>query len=147
MLEIRFTKEIEAPCNIVWSVITNAHEYAEWNEFVTSCRSSFEVGSPIKMKVRVLPFFSMPQQETIRRCEDGCLIEYGFCKPLGMLSSSRHHILTSTGEAKTRYESVLVLKGWLAPIVRLMLGRQLRRGFGDMTEGIACRSEQIYKRQ
>lgn len=63
--------------------------------------------------------------------------------PLGILSSSRRHILTPIDAGNTKYESVFRIKGLLAPVVKFLLGRQLSRGFTDMTEGIVSRSEEL----
>ncbi|MFM7736634.1 MAG: DUF4143 domain-containing protein, partial [Alphaproteobacteria bacterium] len=41
--------------------------YPEWNPFVLSCRTTWAVGSPIVMKVRLTPRLTIRQKETIRR--------------------------------------------------------------------------------
>ena len=144
MCEITFSETISAPPHVVWGVIVNADDYPEWNTFVVACNSSFEVGSPITMKVRVLPFIAMPQKETVRQNREGEFLEYGIKIPFGMLASSRQHRLSAMDEGTTRYESVFVLSGWLAPVVRVLLGAQLRRGFADMTAGVVSRSQAVH---
>ena len=76
--------------------------------------------------------------------DEGEFLEYGINISPGILSSSRKHILTETGTNTTNYKSVFVLKGWLSPLVGFLVGSQLRRGFNDMTSGIAERAEDIY---
>lgn len=147
MFQILLTEEIKAPKSIVWDVIANTKEYPIWNKFVVACESSFKVGSPIKMHVRVLPFFAMPQKETIFQYKEGELIEYGMKLPFGLLSSSRKHILSELDESTTKYESVFELQGLLSSLVGVLLGSQLRRGFGDMSSGIASRSLKVKARE
>lgn len=147
MFQILLTEEIKAPKDIVWDVIANTKEYPIWNKFVVACESSFQVGSPIKMQVRVLPFFAMPQKETIFQYKEGELIEYGMKLPFGLLSSSRKHILSELDESTTKYESVFELQGLLSSLVGVLLGSQLRRGFGDMSSGIASRSLKVKARE
>jgi hypothetical protein len=144
MFQIRQSEKIKSPQKVVWDVITHTEDYPDWNKFVVACDSTFEVGSAIKMKVRVLPFITLPQNETIFQNEEGTFLEYGIKIPGGILSSSRQHILTATGLNTTLYESVFILKGFLAPLVGYLLGSQLQRGFSDMTHGVAKRSLDVY---
>lgn len=140
MLSINFTREIKAPKQTVWDVITDTAAYAEWNPFVPSCKSSFAVGSPIVMKVRLLPSLTITQKETIQQNRPGEFLAYGINIPLSILSSTRQQILTAIDENTTRYESVFILKGLLSPLVSLMLKAQLTRGFSEMTEGLVRRA-------
>ncbi len=144
MFQIKLSEEINVPKDIVWGVISNTDDYPIWNKFVVECDSTFKVGSPIKMKVKVFPFMAMPQKETILKNKEYEFLEYGIKMPLGILTSSRQHILTSSGSETTKYESVFILKGLLAPLVGFLLGSQLNRGFSDMTSGVAARSLEVY---
>ena len=65
MFEILLTEEIQAPPEVVWEVITNTAAYPQWNTFVVACESTFQVGDPIHMKVRVLPFMVPPVSNTL----------------------------------------------------------------------------------
>ena len=145
MLSIMFTKEINAPKDTVWNVITNTVAYPEWNPFVPSCKSSFVVGSSIVMKVRLLPSLTITQKETIQQNRPGEFLAYGINIPLSILSSTRQQILTAIDEKTTRYESVFILKGALSPVVAALLEKSLTKGFSDMTDGLVARAEQLAK--
>ena len=140
MLKIIFTEEIKVPKSIVWEVITKTEDYLLWNEFTRECHTTFQVGTPITMKVQLFPFLTIWQKETIWQFEKGQLIDYGIKYPFGLLSSSRQHILTDLDNQTKRYVSKFILKGTLAPIVQLFLGKQLRQGFYKMTKGILYQS-------
>ncbi len=144
MFQIILQEEIPVPKHVVWDVICNTDDYPIWNAFVVACDSTFEVGAPIVMQVKVLPFIAMRQKETILQNIPGELLEYGIKMPFGILASSRQHILTSIDENTTRYESVFILKGALSSTVSGLLGSQLKRGFNDMTNGIAMRAKKIH---
>ena len=139
MLQTCSTLTIDVPAEVVWRVVTDVDAYAEWNAFTVGCRTTWEVGTPIVMKVRLRPRLTIRQRETIRVHEHGRLIEYGIDLPLGMLRSSRRHVLTAVGAGTSRYDSEFVLEGRLAPGVHRLLGEGLRQGFDDMTAGIARR--------
>lgn len=133
--------EIAAPAERVWEVIVDLPRYSEWNPFVVACRSTLEVGDPISMRVRVLPFLAQPQREWILEHEPGRRLCYGLRgAPLGSLASRRCHSLRALGPGKALYESHFELRGWLAPLVQGLLGRQLARGFREMSEAIRSRA-------
>ena len=146
MLSITFTKQINASKNTVWNAITNTTAYAEWNPFVTACESSFAIGSPIVMKVRLLPSLTITQKETIQQNRPGEFLAYGISMPLSILSSTRQHVLTAIDDNTTRYESVFILRGFLSPLVALLLKTQLTSGFSEMTEELVKRAEQLAKK-
>lgn len=153
MFEINLQETIAAPAQIVWEVITAVEDYPHWNPFIVACETTFDVGSPIVMRVALTPSRTITQTETIFRNEPGRLIEYGVKGTPLLLYSSRKHIVTPRpgghdGEPEqTLYESQFVLKGMLSPMVKLMLGKHLRRGFRDMAKGIAQRAETLHQQQ
>ena len=139
---LRETLEIEAPVALVWEVITDLPRYPEWNPFVVEVRSSLEVGEPIAMRVRVLPFFAQPQRETVLECLPQQRLCYGVAGvPLNALRSLRYHELRPAGPERTHYCSHFELDGWLAPLTRMLLGGRLERGFDAATRALKERAE------
>ncbi|CAH0991650.1 hypothetical protein SIN8267_01760 [Sinobacterium norvegicum] len=135
--------DIDTTTETVWQVITDTKKYGEWNPFVVACHSTLAVGSPINMKVRVMPFFAQPQKETILEHLPGEALSYGIKMPLGMLSSHRRHWVTETEPGKACYVSTFKLEGWLSPLVKLFVGGQLQRGFNEMSAAIGQRALQL----
>lgn len=135
------TETVAAPAATVWRVLDDVDAYPEWNPFVLTCRTTWKVGSPIVMKVRLTPRITIRQKETVRRYDDGRLIEYGIDLPGGLLTSVRRHVVTAVDDTTTRYDSEFVLAGRLAPLVRRLLGTHLERGFAGMTVAVAQRAE------
>lgn len=143
MFTIHLRKTIHAPQDTVWQVITRTADYADWNPFVLACESTFAVGAPIVMRVRLTPSMTIQQKETVRANIPGERLEYGVQLPFGLLASSRQHILTTSSPGSCDYQSLFELKGLLAPLVKWLLGAQLQRGFRDMTDGVAQRAEHL----
>ncbi len=142
-IKIEFEHDIDAPPAVVWRVLTDQAAYPQWNPFVVQSESTLAVGEPIVMRVRVLPFFAQPQTEVIYEHEPEKLLSYGVKgDPMGALRSYRSHQLTPV-EGGTRYQSLFELSGWFAPVVGLLLTRQLRRGFRQMSQAIAERAEML----
>lgn len=140
---LRDEVEIAETPERVWEVISDFARYRDWNPFVIDARSSLEVGAGIWMRVRVFPWFSQPQSETILECEDGRGFAYGIRLPFGALSSRRRHEIAPAGRAGTRYVSHFELEGWLTPLVQMLTGRRLREGFSQMTRAVRDRAESL----
>lgn len=144
--DIHFSLDIDAPASLVWEVITDLPRYGAWNPFVVSAVSSLSVGDPIAMHVRVLPFVAQPQRETILEH----MPEEGLCwgvpgRAGSPIRSRRCQEVRAAGTERTHYVSDFVLAGWLAPVVRVLLGRRLRAGFQTMTHAVKARAEQLHR--
>jgi len=126
-------------------VITDLPRYPEWNPFVVACRSTLAPGSPIVMRVRVLPFVAQPQTETIFEHVPGRRLSYGLAGlPLGALASRRSHEVESLADDRARYVSRFELSGWLAPLVQTLLGGRLTAGFTAMSRALVARAEVLH---
>ena len=143
-LRIDHTLEIAAPAETVWQVLTDLPRYGEWNPFVVAASSSLVVGEPIDMRVRVVSFMIQSQRETISQHDPGRRYCYGLAKKgLGALHSERCHVVTPMDSGGCRYESRFELAGWLSPLVALLVGRSLRRGFAEMSAAVRLRAEAL----
>ena len=141
---ITHTLEAAAPAATVWDVVTDLARYPEWNPFVVACRSTLVPGSPIVMRVRVVPFVAQPQTETILEHVPGRRLSYGLAGvPLGALASRRSHEVEPLADDRARYVSRFELRGWLAPLVQALLGRRLTTGFTAMSHAIVARAEAL----
>jgi hypothetical protein len=130
----------------VWSVIVDLDDYPQWNPFVVACASTLEVGAPIVMRVRVVPWLAQRQREIVFEHRPGRFLRYGIRPlPLGALASSRSHAVEATASGRTRYVSRFELTGWLAPVVTLLLGARLRAGFTAMSAALARRAEALHE--
>ena len=134
--------EVDAPADVVWSVLTDFDSYGEWNPFISRCRAQLTVGAPIEMVVQQLAPRPITMREWIRSVTPGSEFSYSMKPaPLGALRSNRTHTLVPLAENRTRYESHFELGGWLAPLVGLLFGRGFRRGFPGMTTGVQREAE------
>ncbi len=144
-MRVIHTLEVAAPAATVWNVVTDLARYPEWNPFVVACRSTLEPGSPIVMRVRVLPFVAQPQRETILEHVPGRRLSYGLTPlPLGVLASRRSHEVEALGPERARYVSRFELSGWLAPLVAMLLGQRLRAGFTAMSSALVARAAALH---
>lgn len=147
-LRIDHTHEVEAPAEVVWEVLTDLDAYPEWNPFVVAASSSLEVGAPMDMRVRVLPFMTQSQREWVRSVEPGVGFCYGLAPTAGgALRSERSHRVVPLAPGRCRYESRFAIEGWLSGVVKALLGRALRRGFTEMSAAVKTRAESLAARR
>lgn len=134
--------EIAASPSRVWQVITDFAAYPEWNPFVVACESSLAPGDPILMRVHVFSSFAQAQRETVFEHVSGERLCYGLAsQALGAIASRRCHQVRAGAGGHTRYESSFELSGWLAPLVKALLGRRLQHGFDAMAAALVRRAE------
>ena len=142
-LVIEHVLDIDAPPAVVWEVLTDLARYREWNPFVIGCRSTLVPGEPIDLLVKLR---AKPQNQREWMIENVAGKRFAYRMkpfPLGALSSRRSHELEELRDGRTRYRSHMQLSGWLMPLVRALLGKDLERGFSEMSAAVRARSEQL----
>lgn len=140
-MQINHKVQLNVPADNVWQVIYALESYPQWNPFVEECESSLCVGDSIKMKVRLLPPFLLPQKETIKTHTPNEKLSYGISLPFSMLSSHREHKVVHLDNSTCVYLSSFSLSGWFAPVVDALLGASLHKGFAGMTKALAERAQ------
>jgi hypothetical protein len=134
--------EIDAAPDVVWRVLTDFERYGEWNPMAVRCATSLVPGDPIDMSVRLGLVRIKRQREWVRTHTPGQEFSYAMKPvPFGALRSRRRQSVTPLDGGRTRYESRFELHGWLQPLVRLLLGRALKRGFAGATAGVRAQAE------
>ena len=135
--------EVAAPAAVVWQVLTDFSAYGDWNPFVVGCECELKVGEKIVMQV-ILSEGNRPrrQVEYIKELEQGRQFAYVSPRqPRAMLHSHRSHTVTVLDDDRCHYHSCFELHGWLSPVVCLLHGRGLQRGFSTMTQALKARAE------
>ena len=136
--------DVAAPPEAVWQVMTDFDRYGEWNPFAVRCTTSLVPGDPIDMSVQFILPGGRPlrQREWIRAHTPGREFSYAMKPvPLGALHSLRTQSVTPLADGRTRYTSRFELSGWLYPLVQLLLGARLHKGFHAMTAALVKRVE------
>ncbi len=135
------TVEIDAPIERAWDVLTDFARYGEWNPFTPSVATDFEIGSPVELFVRMGPW-RLRQVERIEAVEPPHLIAWS--TTMGhrfLISALREQRLEAVGEGRCRYRTSDAFSGLLIPLVMLLFGGFVRRGFNDVARGLKARAE------
>ena len=147
-LALRESVEIDAPLDQVWEVVVDLERYGEWNPFCVGAESSLEVGSPIHMKVRLIPGITQSQTETVFEYKPNERFGYGLPGSFfGAMKSRRFHIVEKIDGGRTRYTSDFKMQGWLSWLVILLLGGRLRAGFAANIASLKARAEELGRKR
>lgn len=136
--------DIDAAPETVWQVLTDFDDYQQWNPLAIRCSTSLVPGEPIDMLVRLGPGRPRKQREWMRSHTPGNEFSYTMKPaPLGALRSLRSQTVTPLDGGRARYTAHFEIRGWLEPMVRLLLGKVLRRGFDGVADGLKLRAESL----
>lgn len=135
--------EIEAPIERVWDILLHTGRYGEWNPFTTRVETTFEIGSPVVLCVKLGPI-RLRQPERIEAVEPPRLLVWStkVGHPL-LVAARREQRLDDLGAGRCRYVTTDVFTGVLTPLVVLLFGRLIRRGFNDMARALKRRAELV----
>jgi hypothetical protein len=150
----RASVEIDAPLDLVWSVMLDVDRYPEWNTFVVraDCPSPPAVGDPIRLHVRWADGGRATSPERITAVEqpeaaaDGvrrAALAYayeGLPARLGLVRSVRWQRLTQPSGQPTTYDTVGEFAG---PFVRFAGPDRIEDGFRRHAEALRQRAESL----
>ncbi len=133
--------EIEAPAEVVWDILMDVQRYGEWNPFTIRVDTDFGIGSPVDLHVTLGPL-KVKQPEWIESVERPNLLVWG--TKVGnrfLLSARREQRLEALSGTRCRYHTTDAFSGLLTPLVVLLFGKLIRRGFNDMARALKARAE------
>jgi uncharacterized protein YndB with AHSA1/START domain len=146
--------EIEAPLDVVWSVVLDVDRYPEWNPFVVraECASPPAVGDPIRLHVRWANGRSATSPERISAVEppevaaDGvrraalAYVYEGLPARLGLVRGTRWQRLSQPDGGPTTYDTVEEFAG---PLVPLAGPGRVAEGFARHAAALKARAESL----
>ena len=135
---------IEAPVQLVWSIMVDFDRYPEWNPLNRFFRldAAAEAGQTVTFGPRWGPYddadlgeAGFTQHETLTIWEENCCLAYSAISP--WLKAERVQYVSPKSGATTRYHTYERTSGILAPIVRMLYRRRITGGF--TANGIALK--------
>lgn len=133
--------EIDAPVEQVWDILVDTERYGEWNPFTTRVETTFEIGSPVDLYVTLGPL-KLRQPERIETVDAPRLLVWS--TKVGarfLVSARREQCLEALSAKRCRYLTTDAFTGLLTPLVMLLFGRLVRRGFNDMARALKAHAE------
>ena len=147
---------IDAPIDVVWSVMTDTDRYPEWNPFVreVECEQPPVTGTPIRLHVEFAGGKQVTSPERITVLEppyddDGvqratmAYVYEGWPARLGLVRGTRWQRLTQEAGGPTRYATVEEFSG---PLVPLAGPARVEEGFRRHADALRRRAEELSRR-
>lgn len=145
--------DIDAPLDLVWTVMLDTAAYGEWNPFVVraDCPSPPSVGDPIRLHVefangrravspeRISVVDAPADHDGVRRATLAYVYE-GLPARLGLVRGTRFQRLSQAPGGSTRYETVEEFSG---PLVPLAGPGWVEEGFRRHAVALKERAEQL----
>ncbi len=132
---------IDAPVVRVWAVLADLERYGEWNRFVPSMEATLKVGATLRMGVQMRSRWRVISVEDVTVVEPGKRLAWRTRSPGWLLRGERFQTLEPLDSEQTRYYTVEAFSGLLAPLLKLMLEGDLRRGFAQVAHDLKMRAE------
>src|SRR5450755_926417 len=106
---------IEAPADVIWSILTDARRYSSWNTTVSHIDGRIALGENVTVHVKAAPGRAFPVRvvafETARR------LVWSGGMPFGLFVGKRTFGLVSAGSASVEFTMTEEYAGVLAPLI------------------------------
>jgi hypothetical protein len=134
--------EIDAPVERVWNILVDLDSYPQWNPFTVRVDSTLEVGSTVDLYVRMKPNKEIVQREIVTVVEPNKKLSWGLTMGAKfLLFTDRYQVLEALGPNKTRYFTSDDFSGVLTPLVMMLYGKHIKRGFDGIAAALKERAE------
>jgi hypothetical protein len=135
--EIRTEIEIDAPINVVWSILTDFTRHAEWNPFIREISGELRkgaqlqvnLGAPGKRAMKFKPIVQMVEPEKAFRWLGHLFIS-------GLFDGEHIFEVEPAGKNATRFIQREKFNGILVGIFRKSLDTDIKNGFIAMNEAL-----------
>ncbi len=132
---------IQAPREVIWSVLTNAAEFPSWNTTVTKLEGTIAPKQKLKIFTTIVPGKGFGAK--VVELEKNQHMTWSFSAPLGMFKGARTFTLTEK-EGGIEFHTREEFSGWMAgPITKKM--PDLQPSFDEWARCLKVRSEQLAK--
>jgi hypothetical protein len=139
---VRAEIEIDAPAERIFDILADLKSYSEWNPFTPRVESTLRPGDAVHLYVRLRGKRLSHRVEHVSRNQRPTHLCWGTTIGAGfLLRAERCQILTPIDARHTRFVNQDEIRGWLAPLVMLLFGRDMQRGFESVAAALKQRAE------
>lgn len=137
--------EIDAPIDVVWSVLTDTPSYQEWAAFMVDIKNQIEDGSQITVSFQLNPAKNKLTiiDHTIT-VEDGVEFYWAEKAPGGFRDNHRFRVEPIEG-GRTRFVQSDELKGGIVLVMGGRLARMLVKGYQAFNRSLKAEAERRAK--
>jgi hypothetical protein len=140
----RAEAEIQAPPDLVWSILMDLDKYSIWNPYTIAMQSTLKIGDPMIMTVKMNDLLTLTQTENIRVLEAGHKVCWGIDTDTPEANSGeRCQWLEPLPGGKTHYVTEDLIEGTLNVVVLGLFDNDLKTGFDGVARGLKMRAETL----
>ena len=130
------TAHIKAEKEEIWKTLTDLDNYHLWNSFTPKVETNWEIGDLVKLTVQMKngkkPIIQMEYlSRFIPYDEFAWGMNWGF-----FLKAERIQLLTSEKNGQTKYFTEDIIEGMLSPIVHMLYGNSIQKGFESLANSL-----------
>ncbi|KIG19035.1 hypothetical protein DB30_05939 [Enhygromyxa salina] len=134
--------DIAASAERVWKILADLEGYSAWNPFTPRIETTFVVGDPIVLHVSFDGAKPRRQVEILRSWAPGEQLCWGMTiGPAWLFRAERVQRVEVLGDQRCRYVSEDAFAGALSPVVELLYGGKVQRGFDALGAALKRRAE------
>ena len=138
--------EIGAPAELVWEILADLDSYPEWNPFTPTIETSYEIGTTISIGVSFDGKPPFERREVLRRWEPGEELRWNMTiGPRWLFRAERFQRVEVLGESRCRYVTEDAFAGLISPIVQLLYGGRVQRGFDAVAKALERRAMELMR--
>lgn len=138
MKEFSATTTIAAPPEQIWSILTDASRYPEWEPTVDRIEGTIAHGNKITAYTKLSPGRAFPV--TVSTFEPGKKMVWSGGMPLGLFRGERTFTLLPQDNGHTQVTVREVFRGPLLPLIGRTLP-DLNQAFAQFVAGLKARAE------
>ena len=138
MLSYEAGAEIDAPVDVVWSVLTSGESYPEWDSGVTRVEGRIVGGGKIKVFAEISPDRAFPVKVALQEPEK---MTWTGGMPLGLFKGVRTFTLEAT-ESGTKFHTREEFTGPLLGMISRSMP-DLQPSFDRLAAGLKAESERL----
>jgi hypothetical protein len=139
---VRAEIDIDAPMPLVREILGDLSRYGDWNPFTPQVESTLRIGDPITLHVRLRSERLAHRVEFVTAIEPDRLCWEMKMGAAFLLHAERCQTLFERDNGTVRYVSEDRFSGLLTPLVMLLFGDAMQRGFESCARGLKSRAEQ-----
>lgn len=136
---------IQAPATAIWAVIYDLPRWSEWNPLYPEAEGQIRLGETLSLTLAIPG--QTPQQIRPRVLEwvPDEQLHWRLTLLGGMISTTRYIEIEQLADAGCIVSNGELFGGLMGPSLAKRMGRQVHRGFRDMSEALKARAEAAWR--
>ena len=139
------TVEIDAPAELVWSVLVDYARYPEWNPFTVKVETTLEIGTKIDLYLPdpAKPGETFLNREWVRAVDAPSYLRYDTGEEIPGMHAVREQWVTDLGGGRSSYRTTDLFSGEIATYVHEQQGAWVKAGFDSVCAALKARAESL----